>query len=241
MATAVLARPEEGQLVGCEGAQRHLLLRTQGKKADLREMYEDWPFFQSTMDLIEMILAKADMRIAQMYDERLVQSPSQRALGALLRECFMHTVQAVLQVPLLLSLMCHLFNLPDSRLQSVNYASWPYVCPNMSSIYWATFFLTEDTIMFGWRIQLLQGNARIRGLRSLLKGFRDTAQGVNCTRLNKKSSDDRALSVVQVTGHQRLCQNNPTLRRLIEMRNPYIDPINILQVRIPFLSGQQRI
>jgi phosphoenolpyruvate carboxylase len=34
----------------------------------------------------------------------------------------------------------------------------------------------------------------------------------------------------QVTGHQHLCQNNPTLRRLIEMRNPYIDPINIFQV-----------
>jgi len=35
---------------------------------------------------------------------------------------------------------------------------------------------------------------------------------------------------MQVTGHQHLCQNNPTLRRLIEMRNPYIDPINIFQV-----------
>ena len=35
----------------------------------------------------------------------------------------------------------------------------------------------------------------------------------------------------KVTGHQHLCQHNPTLRRLIEMRNPYIDPINILQVQ----------
>ena len=31
----------------------------QGKRADLREMYAEWPFFQSTIDLIEMILAKA--------------------------------------------------------------------------------------------------------------------------------------------------------------------------------------
>jgi len=30
-------------------------------------MYEEWPFFTSTIDLIEMILAKADMRIAQLY------------------------------------------------------------------------------------------------------------------------------------------------------------------------------
>lgn len=35
---------------------------------------------------------------------------------------------------------------------------------------------------------------------------------------------------MQVTQHQHLCQNNPTLRQLIEMRNPYIDPINIFQV-----------
>ena len=32
-------------------------------------MYKKWPFFQSTVDLIEMILAKADMRIAKLYDE----------------------------------------------------------------------------------------------------------------------------------------------------------------------------
>jgi hypothetical protein len=35
---------------------------------------------------------------------------------------------------------------------------------------------------------------------------------------------------LQVTGHHRLLETNPALRRLIEMRNPYIDPINILQV-----------
>jgi hypothetical protein len=62
-------------------------------------MYQEWPFFQSTMDLIEMILAKADMRIAQLYDEQLVHDPAQRALGATIRERFLATVQAVLQVP----------------------------------------------------------------------------------------------------------------------------------------------
>jgi hypothetical protein len=38
------------------------------------------------------------------------------------------------------------------------------------------------------------------------------------------------LLVLQVTGHSRLLETNPSLRCLIEMRNPYIDPINILQV-----------
>lgn len=37
-------------------------------------------------------------------------------------------------------------------------------------------------------------------------------------------------AVLEVTGHTRLLEDNARLRRLIEMRNPYIDPINILQV-----------
>ena len=43
-----------------------------GDDALLRTMYERWPFFQSTLDLIEMVLAKADARIAAEYDRRLV-------------------------------------------------------------------------------------------------------------------------------------------------------------------------
>lgn len=38
--------------------------------------------------------------------------------------------------------------------------------------------------------------------------------------------------MLQVSSHHRPCENNPKLRRLIEMRNPYIDPINMLQVEI---------
>lgn len=33
-----------------------------------------------------------------------------------------------------------------------------------------------------------------------------------------------------MTGHEALLDNNPTLRKLINMRNPYIDPINVIQV-----------
>lgn len=103
-----------------------------GKRETMQEMYEEWPFFQSTIDLIEMILAKADMRIAALYDDVLVEAPEERALGQELRQRFITTVKAVLEV----------------------------------------------------------------------------------------------------TGHQRLCENNATLRHLIQMRNPYIDPINILQTEI---------
>lgn len=42
---------------------------------------------------------------------------------------------------------------------------------------------------------------------------------------------DTVSAVLMVTGHARLGDNNPTLRRLIEMRNPHVDPINVVQVQ----------
>ena len=50
-----------------------------------REMYRDWPFFRSTVDLIAMGLAKADAGIAEHYDRQLVP-PEYRDLGQALRE-----------------------------------------------------------------------------------------------------------------------------------------------------------
>jgi phosphoenolpyruvate carboxylase len=68
-----------------------------GHLAELQAMYRDWPFFQSTIDLIEMVMAKADMTIAQHYDDVLV-SGELKALGAKLRQEFDATVAAVLEV-----------------------------------------------------------------------------------------------------------------------------------------------
>eukprot|EP00887_Chlorella_sp_A99_P002436 scaffold10.g2436.t1 len=47
----------------------------EGQGGVLRDMYEHWPFFTSVIDLIEMVLAKADMRIASLYDAVLVTKP----------------------------------------------------------------------------------------------------------------------------------------------------------------------
>src|SRR4051812_5983944 len=63
----------------------------------LREMYERWPFFRSTLDLIAMVLAESDARIAAEYDRRLVPPPLQE-VGADLRQRLLSTVQSVLQV-----------------------------------------------------------------------------------------------------------------------------------------------
>ncbi|XP_034685750.1 phosphoenolpyruvate carboxylase 4 [Vitis riparia] len=102
-----------------------------GHKEDLIAMYKEWPFFQSTIDLIEMVLGKADITIAKHYDEVLV-SPSRQELGADLRRELLTTGKYVLVV----------------------------------------------------------------------------------------------------TGHDKLSQNNRSLRRLIESRLPFLNPMNMLQVEI---------
>lgn len=68
-----------------------------GYKEELQAMYREWPFFQCTIDLIEMVLAKSDLSIAKHYDEVLV-SPSRQKLGEELREAFCMTEKYVLLV-----------------------------------------------------------------------------------------------------------------------------------------------
>lgn len=102
-----------------------------GHGETLREMYQEWPFFTSTVDLIEMILAKASPRVVKLYDDTLV-SNELRPMGDKLRAQLQETIDMVLYV----------------------------------------------------------------------------------------------------TGHQKLGDNNKILRKLIDSRTPFLDPINILQIEI---------
>ncbi|MGB0205701.1 MAG: phosphoenolpyruvate carboxylase [Neptuniibacter sp.] len=51
----------------------------------VKEMYQRWPFFKSTIDMLEMVLAKSDRKLSAYYDERLV-SQELGVLGSSLRE-----------------------------------------------------------------------------------------------------------------------------------------------------------
>ena len=68
-----------------------------GQHDQLHTMYENWPFMQSTLDLVGMVMAKADVRIAACYDEWLVPE-SLRPLGEDLRRRFDAAARAVLAV-----------------------------------------------------------------------------------------------------------------------------------------------
>lgn len=69
-----------------------------GPDAELiRTMARDWPFFRATLDLVEMVLAKADLRIARRYEDVLVPE-SLHPLGEELRERYRTTCKVVLDL-----------------------------------------------------------------------------------------------------------------------------------------------
>ena len=79
--------------LGWETALSNALGRGQGEL--LAQMRQQWPFFRTRIDMLEMVLAKADAQIAEAYDERLVQ-PELRGLGAHLRDLLSQSCQVVL-------------------------------------------------------------------------------------------------------------------------------------------------
>lgn len=65
--------------------------------ATLRTMAREWPFLRATLDLVEMVLTKADPDIAAYYEARLVPVEL-RALGDALRTRLSAAVAALLEV-----------------------------------------------------------------------------------------------------------------------------------------------
>ena len=118
-----------GAWLGVEEALDRAVERGEGDL--LREMYRDWPHFSSVVGLIEMVLAKADARIAAEYDRRLVPAPLQ-PVGTDLRD------------------------------------------------------------------RLARATRR----------------------------------VLEIAGHRELLETNPVIRRSIDVRNPYVDPLNLIQVEL---------
>ncbi|GIL52665.1 hypothetical protein Vafri_8482 [Volvox africanus] len=68
-----------------------------GYQPVLQDMYANWPFFTSTLDLVEMVLAKADPRLSAFYERTLVDSEL-RPLGARLRSLLAKTQDMILIV-----------------------------------------------------------------------------------------------------------------------------------------------
>jgi phosphoenolpyruvate carboxylase len=94
-----------------------------GKLELLREMYREWPFFRSTIDLIEMVCSKADAAASEHYDANLVDEEL-RALGKDLRGQLAMTESSLLRVTQQQQLMA---SHPEGRISLE--ARRPYMDP----------------------------------------------------------------------------------------------------------------
>lgn len=68
-----------------------------GKVDTLKTMYKDWPFFGTRISMLEMVFAKADPRMSEYYDERLVEEHLQ-GLGKKLRAQLEGAIKSTLRI-----------------------------------------------------------------------------------------------------------------------------------------------
>ena len=83
------------------GLNRALEAMTEeGKEQTVRQMVREWPFLQSTVNLIEMVLVKADPHIQAYYDLMLISDaqPELKQLGAQLRGELRATITELLRL-----------------------------------------------------------------------------------------------------------------------------------------------
>ncbi|MEQ9545904.1 MAG: phosphoenolpyruvate carboxylase [Marinobacter sp.] len=64
----------------------------------MREMMQEWPFFRTYVDMLEMVLAKSDLRIASYYEQTLVEDESLKRLGGSLRDRLKGCIERLLEL-----------------------------------------------------------------------------------------------------------------------------------------------
>ncbi|MCH7313810.1 phosphoenolpyruvate carboxylase [Acinetobacter sp. ANC 3882] len=67
-------------------------------KNTLNEMLEQWPYFQTLIDMLEMVLSKSDADIALYYESHLTQDQDLKILGVELRQRLQNAVDTLLRL-----------------------------------------------------------------------------------------------------------------------------------------------
>ncbi|WP_425880047.1 phosphoenolpyruvate carboxylase [Acinetobacter sp. TWP2-2-3] len=70
----------------------------QGQRTVLDEMLAEWPYFQTLIDMLEMVLSKADAHVALYYESHLTQDEDMKILGTELRQRLQDAVQTLLSL-----------------------------------------------------------------------------------------------------------------------------------------------
>lgn len=109
--------------LGFGAAFKHVIQKDIRNLHMLQEMYNNWPFFRVTIDLVEMVFAKGNHKIAALYDQLLV-SKDLWSFGEKLRVNYEETKGLLLQVTftgipfnfLITTLFSHTWSLISSNL-----------------------------------------------------------------------------------------------------------------------------
>lgn len=78
----------------------------EGERQQLRDMMRQWPFFLARIEMLEMVLAKADGGIARFYEERLAD-PALWPLGERLRGALQQAMDAIMALRQTERLLAH--------------------------------------------------------------------------------------------------------------------------------------
>ncbi|QBY41539.1 Phosphoenolpyruvate carboxylase [Arsenophonus nasoniae] len=81
--------------LGAGAALQHVI--DSGMKSVLDDMWHDWPFFKTRIAMLEMVFAKADLWLAEYYDQRLVEKRLW-PLGKELRQQLAQDINSVLAI-----------------------------------------------------------------------------------------------------------------------------------------------
>ena len=85
--------------LGTDDAFEEFLRETPNGMDRLREMNQSWPFFRMYMDMLEMVLAKADADIVTYYEHQLLESNSSlQNLSESLRKRLPHIREIFLRI-----------------------------------------------------------------------------------------------------------------------------------------------
>lgn len=128
--------------LGFGAAFKHIMQKDIKNLHMLQEMYNEWPFFRVTIDLVEMVFAKGDPGIAALYDKLLV-SDDLWSFGECLRANYEETKRLLLQV----NIIFHPFYLIHC------YPNMIKLClDNFLNSVWTRFFDTENQLLIWFDI-----------------------------------------------------------------------------------------
>lgn len=94
------------------GLQNHL--KATGDLDLLKSMYQNWPFFQATINNLQMALTKADLEIAEVYMKMVEDKVISERIFEQIKEEYYHTKDIVLQITGQVELMDHQPNIKES-------------------------------------------------------------------------------------------------------------------------------